>query len=256
MFIARNPFLVGTSRLRRGLVAVFATALIGSFVLVAPEASAARPGSGSELLPNLKAFPAQDVQVATSNGKTLLRFSTLSGNLNTTAGPALGALELRAGEILTSGKQKVYQRVYLDGHGYRDYLVGDMAYHLEHEHFHFDDYARYELQPANNPGAAKRIGQKTSFCIMDTTRLDSSIGPRHAAYSLCSNRVQGMSQGWGDRYGWQLVGQEIDITGLADGTYRLTIIVDPQGHLHETSTADNRSDVLVTIANGTATVTP
>jgi hypothetical protein len=63
-----------------------------------------------------------------------------------------------------------------------------------------------------------------------------------------------MSQGWGDRYGWQLAGQEIDVTGLPEGLYRLTITIDPQHKLHETTTADNTSSVLVELAGGTVTV--
>jgi hypothetical protein len=229
-------------------------ALSLTVTLTPSNVTAARPVEGNELLPNLKAFPAQDVQLATANGRTYLRFSTLSGNLTTPQGASQGALELRAGDLIGTDKQKVWQRVSLDGRGYRDYLVGEMTYHPEHFHFHLDQYAVYELQPANGSGAAGRIGQKTSFCIMDTTRLDASLGPRRGAYSTCSNRVQGMSQGWGDRYGWQLAGQEIDVTGLPEGLYRLTITIDPQHKLRETTTADNTSSVLVELAGGTVTV--
>ncbi|NIN68375.1 MAG: hypothetical protein GTO63_27445 [Anaerolineae bacterium] len=38
-----------------------------------------------------------------------------------------------------------------------------------------------------------------------------------------------MSVGWGDTYGYRLEGQSLDITGLADGTYVLRIVIDLWG---------------------------
>lgn len=209
------------------------------------------------LLPNLKAFPATDVRLAQSGGKTFLRFSTLSGNITTSDGPTRGPMELRAGEILRrSGRQRVYQRVYLEGGGYQDRLVGEFVYHRGHRHFHFENYARYELQPVNAPGASERIGTKTSFCIMDTTAIDTNLpgAPEAAFYTSCSNSFQGMSFGWGDKYGYQLAGQEIDVTGLPDGTYRLRIIIDPLGRLQEATPADNTSEIQIALSSGTVSV--
>jgi len=37
----------------------------------------------------------------------------------------------------------------------------------------------------------------------------------------------GLSIGWGDEYPWHLLDQQIDITGLPDGRYRLRAIADP-----------------------------
>jgi hypothetical protein len=38
--------------------------------------------------------------------------------------------------------------------------------------------------------------------------------------------TMGLSRGWGDIYRWSLVGQYLDITGLADGRYRLRVTAD------------------------------
>ena len=38
--------------------------------------------------------------------------------------------------------------------------------------------------------------------------------------------TMGLSRGWGDTYGVNTVGQYLDITGLADGYYRLKVTAD------------------------------
>jgi hypothetical protein len=231
--------------------------LLGTLSLLAastaPLAEAARPTGGDPLLPNLQALPATDLRLERTGGQTLLRFSTITKNVG--AGP----LELRAGEVSSDGRrQKVYQRVFLSGGGSSDRLVGDFVYHPEHRHIHFEDYARYELQQADAPGASARLGSKTSFCVMDTTAIDLSLpgAPRRAVYRFCGDRVQGMSVGWGDRYGYQLAGQEIDVTGLPDGTYVLRTAVDPRGKLQEASAGDNVSTVTFRLSPTAGTISP
>ncbi len=63
-----------------------------------------------------------------------------------------------------------------------------------------------------------------------------------------------MSVGWGDKYGYQLVGQAIDITDLPNGEYNLKIEIDPRGHLVEIDRSDNISNVLLRLTNGTVTL--
>jgi hypothetical protein len=200
--------------------------------------------AGAELKPNLQALQAQDLRVVTSGSQRLLQFST------TTKNEGAGALELRAGAIVATGRQRVDQRVYLDGGGYRDYVAGEFDYHPEHGHFHFENYARYELQPENAPGASQRESSKTTFCVMDNVRINTQLpgAPKRAVYSTCGNQVQGMSVGWGDQYSYRLAGQEIDVTGLPDGTYVLRIIVDPLNRLVESNDGDNTSELRILLS--------
>lgn len=205
---------------------------------------------GDELRPNLRALPASDIRLqTTSDGRVLLRFSTTTSNVG--AGP----LELVAKQI-SGDKQQVDQRVYREGGGYTDYFAGWFAYHPEHQHFHFENYADYSLQLDGAPGASLRTGSKTTFCIVDSTRINTRLpgAPNKAVYTTCGNQVQGMSVGWGDRYLWDLVGQELDITGLPDGIYVLRIIVDPQDRLLESDETDNISQVRIQLAQGTVSV--
>lgn len=208
----------------------------------------------SDRLPNLVAKPAFDIQLvrnfAVADGWTL-RFSTTSWNSG--AGP----LELVAGEIETGNtKRKVYQRVYLsDGSSFLHY-AGSFVYHPDHNHFHFERYAVYTLQPVNSPGASQRTGAKTTFCVMDTDKVNGALpgAPQYAVYTSCGNAIQGMSVGWGDTYGSYLQGQELDFTGNPDGTYQLKIDVDPNTVLLETSRSDNGSCVLLDITKPNVTV--
>ena len=197
------------------------------------------------LPPNLVPQGAFNTTLATdANGRSTLRFSTTTWNNG--AGP----LELVAGDVETgSGKLRVYQVVYLDNGGSTLHLAGAFEYHPLHDHVHFNDYAIYTLQPVNAPGGSERTGAKTTFCLMDTTPIDTQLpgAPRQAFYSRCGRDFQGISVGWGDTYGAHLPGQEIDFTSNADGIYRLKIEVDPKKVLIESNESDNLSCVLLDI---------
>ena len=188
-----------------------------------------------EQLPNITALPAFEVTAGLNlvYRNPEIRFSVTSANLGD------GPLEYIGGET-GRGKQNIYQRVYLSDGTFYDRRVGAFIWHPEHQHIHVENYAAYVLQALNAPGNSKRTGQKTSFCVMDTDRI-GSIGSSQPHYINCDSQVQGMSVGWGDTYHSHLAGQEIDLTGLPDGDYTLTIVVDPNGRLRELSTADNTS---------------
>jgi hypothetical protein len=112
--------------------------------------------------------------------------------------------------------------------------------------FHFNNYALYTLQPIDAPGGSQRTGSKTTFCIMDTDAIDTSLpgAPNQSVYSGCGSVVHGMSVGWGDTYGYWLSGQELDFTGNPDGIYQLKIEVDFKSQVVETNETDNVSCVL------------
>jgi hypothetical protein len=221
-------------------------AMIASVVMFATGAAAQ-----TALPPNLKPLPASNFSLVTdTTGDSTLRFSTTSWNNGT------GQLRLEAGSVDTgSGKQQVFQRIFNNDGSSSLFSAGWFEWHEGHNHFHFDDYALYVLQPVNAPGGSERIGQKTTFCVMDTTKIDASLpgAPTSAVYSTCGNQIQGMSVGWGDTYGSSLPGQEIDFTDNADGIYQLKIVIDPNTNTNtnakiiESNENDNESCVLLSI---------
>src|SRR5688572_2258212 len=205
---------------------VFLAGLI--FLVVTGRASAQQV---VERLPNVQALPAFEV----SAGLNLvyrnpeIRFSVTTVNVGD------GPLEFIGGET-GRGKQNIYQRIYLsDGTSY-DRRVGAYVWHPEHHHIHVENYAEYTLQALNAPGNSKRTGQKTSFCVMDTDKY-GALGSNQPQYTTCENTVQGMSVGWGDTYHSRLAGQEIDLAGLPDGDYTLSVRADPLARMTEQSTA-------------------
>lgn len=203
--------------------------------------------TGVTMPPNLIPLPASNISLVTdAAGSSTLRLATTGWNGGT------GPLELVAGEVVTGSdppKQKVYQRMYLtDGSSVLSY-AGSFTYHAAHNHIHFDDYAIYTLQPINAPGGSARTGVKTTFCVMDTTKVNAALpgAPTQAVYSTCGNQIQGISVGWGDTYGAHLAGQEIDFTDNADGVYLLRIELDPKKLIVESNENDNVSCVLLNI---------
>lgn len=194
--------------------------------------------------PNLQPLPASNFSLVNNANGLWLRFAATSWNSGT------GALQVEAGPVDTgSGKQMVNQRVFLsDGSSFL-HFAGYFEFHAEHDHFHFDDYALYTLQPLNAPGGSQRTGRKTTFCLMDTTRINLSLpgAPQGAVFATCGRVLQGISVGWGDTYGAHLAGQEIDFSDNADGIYALKIEIDPNKVLVESNKNDNVSCVLLDI---------
>jgi hypothetical protein len=151
-----------------------------------------------------------------------------------------------------------------------DLIVGDPSAHPEwfewgacHGHYHFKLYAEYRLwTPANfakwdayrkaNPtvsaddaiaatGATYLLAQKQGFCVIDVV-LYTVGAPK---YLVCD--FQGISVGWADEYSTALDGQYVDVTGLPHGTYVLEEEVNAHQLYQETSYANNRASVTVTI---------
>ncbi len=123
--------------------------------------------------------------------------------------------------------------------GDADLVLGNPAsnpnfiYALCHRHYHFTDFADYQL--VNSAGQTVAIGLKAGFCLLDSFRWRS--GARVTARYDCSN--QGIQQGWADVYHRGLSCQWVDITGLPAGIYRLAIEVNPAGRLPERTRTNN-----------------
>ena len=210
-------------------------------------AATVRAATDTDRLPNLEALPAAELRLETTNdGRILLRASTTSWN----SGDGNLELVVDPGNT-TTGKQKVYQRIYQDDGTSRDAYAGEFTWHPPHNHFHFDDYALYKVHKVGDLSNPVAHGQKTTFCVMDTDRINHRIpnASKKATYRTCGDQIQGMSVGWGDTYRYYLAGQEIDVTGLPSGDYEFTIVVDPKNLLLETTdgpggnAADNTSTI-------------
>ncbi len=222
---------------------------------ILPGTGAVASSPGTVHLPDLQTKPPRDLRITNQNGVKLLRLSNEVWN----AGD--GPLDLRAENVGTT--TTAYQRLMTHDDNMvwsvvSERLAGTFAFHSAHNHWHFGDFAKYELRANDRrkPGALLRSGGKTSFCIVDTTQVSNTIPhamPRR--YSLCTRTGgQGLAVGWSDTYLYNLAGQSIDITGLPNGAYWLISTADPSDHLLETNEANNAAQLFIRIRRDTVTL--
>lgn len=209
--------------------------------------------------PDLRTRPPFSISISNIGGVKELRFSNLIWNGGD------GPMELRPEHDDVADITYAYQQLYshdADGDLYvtGETLAGTFAYHPSHFHWHFGEFSRYELRdvaPDGTVGASVlSIDDKVSFCLLDVAQIDPDL--EHAApftYTGCGQNVdQGISVGWGDIYSSDLPGQELDITGLANGTYWLKSTADPANHLLETHDGNNSAFVKISITNNAVQV--
>jgi hypothetical protein len=211
--------------------------------------------SGATLYPDLRTLPPSNLSFDRLNdGTHVLRFA------NTVWNAGEGRLELEGDPHPRPGvAKKIFQNLYdapAGGHLVSQRQVAsDVVYHESHQHFHFADFASYLLLARDGSGryqATTKKGTKTSFCIMDTIRVD---GGYRDQYRVCGRELQGLSVGWGDEYGAELPDQWIALGAqpLADGEYGVQSIADPKGVLNEGGggrEADNAAVTYFTVRQG------
>jgi hypothetical protein len=241
------------------LIAALAALLLAPVFALGAVAQAGDAGTPHN--PDLQTLKPSDIRLQRdrTTGQKHLRFS------NTIANLGQGALELRPVNSAANGTTDAYQRIYTHDAGgawspYSETQVGTFAFHAAHNHWHFGAFATYELR---NVAADGSIGStvyatsdKVSFCVIDIVSVNPSL--EHASgdnYLGCSqNGVQGLSVGWGDIYTWDLAGQSLNVTNVANGTYWLVSTADPDNLLVETDNANNAGAVKVQLRGNTAKV--
>ncbi|HEX2091539.1 MAG TPA: lysyl oxidase family protein [Longimicrobiaceae bacterium] len=168
-----------------------------------------------------------------------------------------GQCSVEEGNIPTGTHRSLRFSVLINNHGDADLFVGDPLAHMDpngdgnfedqdglfefascHKHFHFRNYATYELLPVNADGSYGTPVQsrKRGFCMLDTTPANSDTGqPLAPYYRNCGNLTlhgnQGISKGWGDEYYKWLPGQLFLLTDpnepVAPGNYVIRIVANP-----------------------------
>jgi hypothetical protein len=119
-----------------------------------------------------------------------------------------------------------------------------------HQHWHFTDFARYRLLKADKQVAVR--SQKESFCLAPTDAIDLTVGGANwkpfitDLHTACGGSSaiairETLDTGWGDTYSQFLPGQSFDITTMANGTYYIEVVANPDHRLYERSTSNNRS---------------
>ena len=225
-------------RLYCAMAAALALALS---VIVVAAASPPADAAVNDVLPDLRMAQLDNIQIKSctdtsgdcaSVGQRQLRFDALIVNV----GP--GAFELRGERASTENEFEVTQHIYNRSGGKRDrpttatmFYAGD-----DHNHWHVKDLAEYKLlKERNNKRSVVRTDDKVGFCFGDNHNFGSTQEPTYTPdnFGWCANNrpdalglTMGISRGWGDLYPARQTGQYVDITGLADGRYRLKAKAD------------------------------
>lgn len=108
-----------------------------------------------------------------------------------------------------------------------------------HGHYHFANYAVYELV---GPSGVVATGRKQAFCLEDTDQID----PNKPGQGFTCE-YQGISAGWADQYSVSLPCQWIDVTDVPPGDYTLRISINPEQILAESSYDDNVFETAVQV---------
>lgn len=134
-------------------------------------------------------------------------------------------------------------------------LVGGFAWHDAHRHFHYQDFAAYELRrlrpngrPDYSAAGLLRVAEKVSFCIVDSQKAREEAPPA-PFYVACLPVVQGISAGYTDVYTSDTEGQNFSIEGIPNGDYALITELDYENTLFEMDNGDNRIEVRIRISD-------
>ena len=198
------------------------------------QASTSAPGAQG-LLPGDTWF----VEVA--DGRTLLRFSSVTANLGE------GPLDVIAQRADLSGFTPTWQRIWTDEWNYQDVPSGEFVFHADHDHVHFDAFERYRL--LDGQGQVVAESSKVSFCLRDSIRVSDAPMPTTGIFGNgdCGDRQQAINPGFADHYNQFLPDQWIDITGVPSGDYTVEITVDPTELIIEADETNNVAFFEVTI---------
>ncbi|GAB1689451.1 lysyl oxidase family protein [Krasilnikovia sp. M28-CT-15] len=119
-----------------------------------------------------------------------------------------------------------------------------------HKHWHFTDFAQYNLLKADKKLAVK--SGKEAFCLANTDAVDYTVPnakwrPENTDLSTaCGGNTavavrEVLDSGNGDTYSQARPGQSFEVTDLPNGTYYIEVKANPANKLAEASTTNNTS---------------
>lgn len=188
------------------------------------------------LLPDLRSVVPQHLQIHNAQQREILRFSTSVAN--TGAGPWQMRPEF---PLNGQGTQNAIQEI-LDAAGniVSEATVSRFEWHAEHNHWHIDKVALFEVRQGSLTGPIYGDANfKTTFCLIDWYKLDDNSPSPERRYKDCITDRQGVSNGWADQYHQSVPGQELDITGAPPGLYYFIVTANPDNTFIESNPANN-----------------
>jgi len=206
------------------------------------------PSDPTLIKPDLVPETPSDVRTLSRSYFREIDFTTSVGNIG--PGPLIleGITVSNADGVHTAAYQHIKRK---DG-SQCAHTAGLFVYHPQHKHWHFDRFVGYELR-RDDPYTGELVGggEKMSFCLLDiqTVRGFNPLQfPRTVLTQTCNSAegIYGISVGWEDVYEHFLPGQSINLDPDAEhqvpeGSYFLTIKVNPDGRIWEANPDNNTS---------------
>jgi hypothetical protein len=202
-------------------------------------------------LPDIVATPAWGLRSYGRRGIDYLTFNATEWN----AGP---------GEMVIDGFRNddpkptmdAYQYFLQDGDPVGRAPIGQLVYDLDHQHWHFEQFAQYSLLDADMN--TMMVSDKNSWCLAPTDPMDLlavnadwRTFPQDL-YTSCGSRQTGalwirevLPVGWGDTYAQYQNAGAFDITDLPNGWYYLRTQVNPLGAIYEGTSDNDIADRLI-----------
>jgi hypothetical protein len=190
-----------------------------------------------ELLPDFDQRAPTDLTIAGGPGRWLLGFTSLVDNIG------IGPSELVG--VRAPGQKRMIgtQRVHLANGKVRTYAnVAQFRYTNSppHHHWHLMRFDSFELRTLDDVLLVR--DRKSGFCLADhwgaapgnwPNRRPHFLGDCAQYHPEATRVVMGTTPGYTDRYPAFFHGQNIDITGVPNGTYVLTHRVNASMQLRE-----------------------
>ncbi|MCW2736432.1 lysyl oxidase family protein [Nocardioides sp.] len=210
-----------------------------------PRPTRASSGRVTGPVPDLRSLPAFGIGLNAKH--TTLRFSATVWNGGNSP-LVIDGFRRRDAEVMDA-----YQYFFdTDGNqtGYEQ--VGTMEFHhANHNHWHFEDFARYDLLDADRNYVAR--SRKQSFCLANTDAVDYTVPdadwqPDNTDLATaCGDEGalsirEVLSAGSGDTYAQYRAGQAFKVGDLPNGVYYIRVEGNPERNLTESDTTNNVAD--------------
>lgn len=251
--------------MRLGIALLLAAVAAGVLAVTALSRS---DGKARLLLPDIDLLAPSSIQIGVARGKDgkrrwLLAFTASAHNVGE------GALEIVGRRPNTKTKRmRATQQIYReDGSIAKNTGAGRLAYVVDptHQHWHVTPFMEYELKrirtaPGQRLRRVIRRDEKTGFCLGDRQEFDDDArgGAKPASRVYAHNcgfnkpwmlwMKEGISPGWVDDYQPFRDGQQIDISTIPAGRYRLVQRVNAEGLLRERTLRNNFSSAVMDIS--------
>jgi hypothetical protein len=252
---------------------ILSTLVLGGVVLVVGGALAlgGPPPADTSKYPDLRTVVPTHLNLVNAQQREFLRFS--NGLANTGGGPwalrpdppigtapitnAIQEIRSNGAQHLCGTQPKPNDPCYTV---LGEKVVSTFEYHPTHNHWHTASVARFEVRQGSPTGPVVGGNSiKVGFCLIDVYNLTGNAPTSEKVFWDCYTSYQGISVGWVDQYHHALDGQELDLTGVQNGTnYYLVSKVNPDNAFLEQSTSNNTAWVKFTLSsqgNGNRKVT-